>query len=123
VLPIVYAFVRVLLVSAVGVIPGQTWASFGTMLLVLALLDLGRMPWTLRGMLDTHRHRERLSLADWGWYVVYPTVASLSLAVTGLSLAMGWPLPVQLLAAGMLAHLVIGVHNAWELADWLATRQ
>jgi hypothetical protein len=36
---------------------------------------------------------------------------------------MGWPFPVQLLAAGLLGHLVIGVHNSWELAHWLATRQ
>jgi hypothetical protein len=41
----------------------------------------------------------------------------------GVALARGWPFPVHVLAGGLLGHLVVGVHNAWELADWLATRQ
>jgi hypothetical protein len=124
ILPILYAFVRVLVVSALGVIPGQTPTSFGYVLSVLAVVDLGRMAWVTRGMVEFHRTRERFSAGDWGWYVLYPSLATLFVAATGVSLAAGWGVvPVQLLAAGMLLHLVIGVHNAWELADWLATRQ
>jgi hypothetical protein len=123
VLPIVWAFVRVLVVSAMGVIPGQTTVSFGYLLLVLAILDLGRMVRITVGMRDHHLSTERLSAADWGWYVVYPSVSSIVLAAAGLALARGFSFPVQLLAAGLLGHLVVGVHNAWELADWLATRQ
>jgi hypothetical protein len=123
VLPIVYAFLRVLVVSAVGVIPGQTTTSFGAVLSGLAVIDLGRMAWAARGIHAHHSTTERLSLADWGWYVVYPSIATLTLAATGVGLAAGWALPVQLLAVGLLLHLVVGVHNAWELADWLATRQ
>jgi hypothetical protein len=123
VMPIVYAFVRVLVVSALGVIPGQSWTSFGYVLCVLAVTDLGRMAWVARGMTRFHRKRERLSASDWGWYVLYPSLATITVAATGVSLAMGWRLPEQLLAAGLIGHLVIGVHNAWELADWLATRQ
>ena len=123
VMPIVYAFVRVLVVSAVGVIPGLTWTSFGYLLSVLAMTDLVRMVWVARGMTRFHRQREHLEASDWGWYVFYPAAATLTVAATGVSLAMGWSLPVQLLAAGLIGHLVVGVHNAWELADWLATRQ
>lgn len=123
VLPIVYAFVRVLVVSALGLIPGLTWTSFGYVLSVLGVLDLGRMASNIVGMRSFHRTRERFSMADWWFYVVYPSLATLTLATTGVALAMGWPFPVQLLAAGLLGHLVIGVHNSWELAHWLATRQ
>jgi hypothetical protein len=123
VLPIVYAFVRVLVVSALGLIPGQTWTLFGYLLSVLGVLDLGRMALNISGMRSFHRTRERFSMRDWWFYVVYPLLATLTLATTGVALAMGWPFPVQLLAAGLLGHLVIGVHNSWELAHWLATRQ
>jgi hypothetical protein len=123
VLPIVWAFVRVLVVSATGLIPGQTGISFGYLLLVLGILDLGRMARTTIGMRQVHRSRERLSASDWGWYVVYPVASTLVIAGTGLALARDWSIPVQILAAGLLGHLVVGVHNAYELADWLAMRQ
>jgi hypothetical protein len=123
VLPIVWAFVRVLIVSAMGVIPGQTGESFGYILLVLAVIDLGRMPRTILGMRNVHLSVEKLTAGDWGWYVVYPSLSTLVLAASGVALARGLSFPVHMLAAGLLGHLVVGVHNAWELADWLATRQ
>jgi hypothetical protein len=123
VLPIVWAFVRVLVVSAMGLIPGQTGAAFGYLLLALGILDLGRMARITIGMLDVHRTRERLVASDWRWYVIYPAASTLVIAGAGLALAREWPIPVHVLAAGMLGHLVVGVHNAWELADWLSTRQ
>jgi hypothetical protein len=123
VLPLVWAFVRVLVVSAMGVVPGQTGTSFGYVLLVLGVLDLGRMVRTTLGLRDVHRSAERLSAGDWAWYVAYPFLSTLVVAPTGLALARGWPFPAQLLAGGLLGHLVVGVRNAWELADWLATRQ
>jgi hypothetical protein len=123
VLPIVSAFVRVLVVSAMGVIPEQRATAFGYALLGLVLVDLVRLPWVVRGLRESHVNVERLSLKDWGWYLVYPVAATMSVAASALSLACGWSLPVHFLAAGLIGHLVIGVHNAWELAEWLATRQ
>lgn len=78
---------------------------------------------TAVGMRGFHRSRERLTGSDWGWYVLYPVASTLVLTGTGVALARGWPFPVHVLAAGLLGHMVVGVHNAWELADWLATRQ
>jgi hypothetical protein len=123
VLPIVYAFLRVLVVSAVGVVPGQTGRSFGDVLSVLAIFDLVRLAWVTRGLREHHRSREKLMASDWGWYVVYPGLATAVLATTGVCLAAGWAFPTAMLAVGMIGHMVVGVHNAWELADWLATRQ
>ncbi len=123
ILPIIYAFLRVIVVCAVGVIPGQTFKTFGYALAGLTLLDLGRMVQVTRGMTDHHRTREPLEASDWGWYVFYPAFATLVLAATGVSFAMGWGIPPAFLAVGLIAHMVVGVHNAWELVDWLATRQ
>jgi hypothetical protein len=87
------------------------------------VFDLGRIVRTTSQARRFHRSREKLTAGDWGWYVVYPSAASLVLGAIGLSLAMGGNLPLAALPIGMLAHLVVGVHNAWELAAWLATRQ
>ena len=106
-----------------GVIPGQTFVTFGYVLGGLTFFDLVRMVQVARGMTEHHRTRERLEASDWGWYVIYPALATTILAATGLSFAMGWGVPPAFLAVGLIAHLVVGVHNAWELADWLATRQ
>jgi hypothetical protein len=106
-----------------GLVPGQTGTSMGYLLVALVVLDLGRVLETTRGMHRIHRSVEPLTAGDWGWYVIYPTVSTLVIGVTGLAMARGWPLPVQLLAVGLLGHLVVGVHNSWELADWLATRR
>jgi hypothetical protein len=123
VLPIVYAFLRVLLVSAVGLVPGQPLTAFGWELAVLAGVDVGRMAWVTRGMIEHHTSKEPLEAADWGWYVLYPAGASTVLAAEGVLLVMGHAVSPWMLAGGILGHLVVGVHNAWELADWLATRQ
>ena len=123
ILPVVWAFVRVLVVSAIGLIPGQTATSVGIVLLVLGVLDLARMVRVTIGIHRVHRTREPLDANDWGWYVVYPAVATLLIAGTGLALAREWAFPVAALAAGLLGHLVVGVRNAWDIADWLATRQ
>src|SRR5215472_16023119 len=101
VLPIVWAFIRVLVVSALGLIPGQTRSSFGYLLLVLAILDVGRMARTTIGLREHHRSRDKLSASDWGWYVIYPLASTLVLAGVGLALSQEWAIPVQLVAAGL----------------------
>ncbi len=83
ILPIVYAFVRVFVVSAVGVVPGETGRTFGWVVSALSTFDLSRMVWVFTGMSRQHRTRERVSRADWTWYVAYPMVATVLVACTG----------------------------------------
>jgi hypothetical protein len=121
--PIVWAFLRVLVVSAVGLVPEMTGASFGYVVVGLGLFDLGRMAQTIAGLNEVHRTQERLSWGDWGWYAAYPVLATLLIVAAGMALARQWPFPPHVLAAGLIGHLVVGVRTAWELADWLAMRQ
>jgi hypothetical protein len=122
VLPIMYAFLRVLVVCALGVMPSQTERSFGWLLAGLAFFDLVRMGWVWRELLRFHRSaREPLDASDWTWYVAYPSVATCALIASGASFALAGPVPLYVLAMGLLGHLVVGVRNAWELADFLAT--
>ena len=122
-LPIVYAFVRVLVVGAVAVMPHMSLKEFGDFLMVLGIADLGRMVWVFRGLLRTHRTGERLVAGDWFWYMIAPALATILAGGTGAALALGNVWPLELVASAMVIHLSVGIHNAWELADWLATRQ
>ncbi len=121
VLPIVYAFIRVLVVSAIGVVPGQRPLTFGWLLVGLSGVDLARMAVVFWGMLHQHRNREPLETSDWGWYLLYPGAATLLVGVSGVLVTIGHDLPPLLLAVGLIGHLVMGVHNAWSLVDWPST--
>jgi hypothetical protein len=121
--PIIWAFLRVLVVCAFGLVPEATATSFGYLLFVLGLADLARMARTIAALRVFHRERERLEGEDWRWYGAYPVVSTLLLVAAGLSLARGWSFPPHVLAAGLVGHLIIGVRSAWDLADWLAMRQ
>ncbi len=123
VLPIVYAFMRVLLVSALGLVPGQTYFTYGAVLAVLGTLDTGRMFWVTRGLVGHHRQVEPLEMSDWRWYAIYPTGCSLLVLGGGSALVLHATLGMYLAVFGILGHMVIGIHNAWELAEWLASRQ
>lgn len=74
--PIIVAFTRVLVVSTLGVIPGESGATFGIIVSLLALLDLTRMVWVIRGLHDSHRRLERLTPGDWWWYGGFPLLAT-----------------------------------------------
>lgn len=120
VLPLVYAFTRVILVAALGVVPGVTWALFGGVIGALGLYDVARMPYVVRGLVDHHRTRERLDARDWRWYAVYPSAAAALMLGCGGAVALGFTAALYGIALGTVAYLVVGIHNAWELADFLA---
>jgi hypothetical protein len=121
--PIIYAFLRVLVVCALGVVPGQTWISFGGVIAFLGVLDLGRIVYLTRGLLRHHRTLDPLDGDDWRWLAIYPALATLLILGAGIALVFGFALALFVLAFGVMVHLVVGVHNSWELADWLATAQ
>jgi hypothetical protein len=92
-------------------------------LLTLSLLDLGRMVWVTRGLIEQHRTSTRLESSDWRWYVIYPFGSTLVVLGAGVALLVGAGSGMYVLAAGAVFHLVVGIHNAWETADYLATLQ
>lgn len=120
VIPLIAAFGRGLLCCALALMPGQTPQSFGALVAGFAILDCLRWGQIAVGL---RRHQQSigdLESSDWWWHLIAPSVASLSLAGLGLWLAQGHEVALYGLAAAIMVHLSVGIHNAWELADYLA---
>lgn len=59
-------------------------------------------------------------LEDWLWYGVFPLIAYIGLVIAAVFLA-NHPVPALFGIAGVLLLLLInGLHNAWDLATYLA---
>ncbi|HEY1708791.1 MAG TPA: hypothetical protein VGG10_11045 [Rhizomicrobium sp.] len=64
----------------------------------------------------------KIDLADRCWYVGLPTLCYLALATAPWLALMGQPHTLEILAVVMIAMLVIGARNAWDMATFMITR-
>jgi len=96
---------------------------FGRGVAVLAVADLVYLVIVGRGLVIHNRRVRDLVASDWVWNLVLPAGTSLAVLGTGVALALGGVWAVYPLAIAIGLHLVIGVHNAWDLADFLITLQ
>jgi hypothetical protein len=121
--PILGAFGRPLVLAAFGLVPGLSPLYFGCGVAVVAIADLVFLVAVGRGLMRHQREHRDLVGSDWLWNLVLPGATSLLILAIGVALAMGPLWPIYPLAVAIGLHLVIGVHNAWELADFLITLQ
>ena len=121
--PILRAFLRPLALAALGLVPGIAAVDFGRIVAGLALADLVYFGFVAQGLMRHHREHRDLVSSDWTWNVGLPAGTSLLILGSGIALAQEqmWGIYPLAVAAGL--HLAIGVHNAWELADFLITLQ
>ena len=59
-------------------------------------------------------------LSDWIWHVAMPCVAYASLMAAALALRWSPGLALDVVGAGSLLLLFIGIRNAWDAAVWIA---
>ena len=121
--PILGAFGRPLVLAAFGLVPGLSPLPFGCGVAAVAVADLAFLVAVGRGLIRHHREHRDLVRSDWAWNLVLPAGASLLILGVGVALALGAVWAVYPLAVAIGLHLVIGVHNAWDLADFLITLQ
>jgi len=121
--PILGAFGRPLVLSAFGLVPGVAPLYFGCGVALASTTDLIYLAVVARGLIRHHRVTRDLVLSDWVWNLVLPAATSLLMLAMGATIASGMVWAIYPLAAAIGLHLVIGVHNAWELADFLITLQ
>ena len=108
-----------LLVASLLSVPHQTW---GTLAACLTTIGLGGMALVLRAVHNVHRQQTyRLVAVDWLWYTVLPPLGYATFAVAGSLLHVAPGAALQLVGAGMLLLLFVGIHNAWDAAVFLAT--
>jgi hypothetical protein len=116
--PTVLHFGAVLLVSTIMSIPRQSPAS---LVVCVAVTGLAGLAFSMRVLAMARRQRVyQPVLSDWIWHVTMPCVAYASLVAAALALLWSPGLALDVVAAGSLLLLFIGIRNAWDSAVWIA---
>src|SRR5436305_14169287 len=119
--PNIVHFCAVLTVSALVTVPGHTPATLGTSLVLLGAAGV------IYGVRVGHRAGRQTGYVpvfeDWLWHVALPITAYAALLVTGLTAYAHAAGALYFVAATTLLLLFIGIHNAWDSAVYMSTRQ
>jgi hypothetical protein len=121
--PVVFHFSVVLLISAVASVPHiATWlvsASLG----ILALAGIVYSAKITKNLFDNNWPDVAPDISDRCFYGIGPVCIYLGLAVAALLVWTSPKLAVDLLAVILLAVLIIGIRNAWDLVTTIAQRR
>jgi hypothetical protein len=120
--PTVVHFCSVLGLAALLNIPGQTPVTLGVCLGVSGLIGLGYSIGTVR-QLHHNRNSYVPVASDWIWNAVLPTLCYLVLLLGGIMAARHVPTALYATAAVSLLLLLIGIHNAWDIAVWFTAER
>jgi hypothetical protein len=116
--PNVLHFCAVLLIAAILSVPGHSVTSLA---LCIAGTGFAGLALSARVLALARRQSSYTPvLSDWIWHVVMPLVAYASLAVAAAALSRAPAAALDIIAAGSLLLLFIGIHNAWDAALWIA---
>src|ERR1700674_4346170 len=115
--PTVVHFCSVLGIAALLTIPGQTPASIG---LCLGASGLVGVIYSVGTTMQLHRNRPVYEpvAVDWIWNVLLPTLCYLALLIAGTIAPAHARTALSATAAVSLLLLLIGIHNAWDIAVW-----
>jgi len=118
--PTILHFAVVLTISAVSEAPRLAIAGRAVLVGVAALTGLGNGVWACIGMSSRNPETAPPHWSDFWLYGVAPT--GLYAALLGAAIAIGaeasWA--VHAMAAVLLALLLLGVRNGWDLITWMA---
>jgi hypothetical protein len=59
---------------------------------------------------------------DWMWFIILPCLAYLALCIGGFTLPSYPPGASYTIAAAVMLLIFIGIHNAWDVVTYLATK-
>src|SRR5580704_14168093 len=118
--PSLIHFAVVLSMSAVAVAPGLPIPATAGLFAAVALVGLGNAVWATIGIAFRRLGPEAPHWSDVWLYGVAPSAiyTGLLIAAVGLSEELAWAAYAN--AALLLALLLIGVRNSWDLITWMA---
>jgi hypothetical protein len=119
--PTVVHFCATLLIAAILCVPRQTPASLAA---CLAAEGLAGLVYAIIVMLrfGKEMHYQPV-LEDRIWHVVFPSIAYTGLFVSGIAAYWHEVGALYIVAATALLLLLIGIHNAWDAAVYIAMRK
>jgi hypothetical protein len=118
--PTIVHFTVVLSLAGVQSFPGLNRTSLGITLLATATPLVVYVFWLFRKAREQDIYQP--DFEDWVWHFVFPGLAYLSILSGG---ALSWSSPNAghyVVSGGMVALLIVGIHNAWDSAVWTVTR-
>jgi membrane protein CcdC involved in cytochrome C biogenesis len=116
--PAVIYFSSVLLISALLTVPNQTRLTAVICICLEGIAGLG-----YSGFLAIRRGAGYYQRSDLFPYVVFPLAAYALIVAGGLLLLRKPQISLDLVAAGMLALLAIGIRNSWAIATTIVSSQ
>jgi hypothetical protein len=116
--PTVLHFSIILLSCLVGIAPSLADASFGTFLATGGAVGIG---YSCHVWLRMRRGgiTQRIDLADRFCYIIIPLAIYLTLIATGIAVPRRPVLGLDMLAATLVALLLLGIRNAWDMTLWI----
>jgi hypothetical protein len=122
--PTIVHFGSALALSALMNVPGQSVTSLGICMGAFGLGGLIYSAGTARHVYRATTNTSYKPVAeDWIWNAMLPTVAYAVLFVAGLIISVHTPTALYLAAAVSMVLLIIGIHNAWDIAVWFTAER
>ena len=118
--PTVLHFAVVLTISALAVAPRLATGGRAVVVGVAALIGLGNAIWACRGMAYRTPGAEPPHWSDFWLYGAAPTALYAGLLAAAVVLAARVDWAVHALAAVLIALLLLGIRNGWDLITWMA---
>ena len=120
--PIVIHFSSVLWIACLMSVPGHTRLSLA---ISIALTGIAMMTYSLMTIVRMSRFRQEYTpaLEDWIWSGVLPALSCLAMLAAAKLVLQHPGLSLYIVGGVTLAMLVIGIHNAWDLAVWITVER
>ena len=122
--PTIVHFGSALALSALMSVPGQSVTSLGICLGAFGFMGLIYSAGTARQVYRSTTNTSYRPVAeDWIWNAILPTVTYAVLFISGLIGSVHTPIALYLAAAASMVLLIIGIHNAWDIAVWFTAER
>jgi hypothetical protein len=119
--PTVVHFCAVLLLAGILSAPWQEYSSLGWVLGGLGLVMVLYLLLVMRQMRRVPDYR--VPLKDWLWYMALPLIGHVVVIGAAIALPVYPALALYLISGAMVALLLLGIHNAWDLVTYLAVER
>jgi hypothetical protein len=119
--PTVVHFSSVLVICLLASVPTANWSVLAVFLTIVGLIGLSYSGWIWRRM-TKHGLTASIDVADRLWYVFWPIVGYLLVAISGASLELHATHGLDILALALILLLLTGIRNAWDMTVWIIDR-
>jgi len=119
--PIVIHFSSVLWIACLMSIPGHTRLSLAISIAVTAIAMTIYSIMTIVRMCRFQEYQP--AVEDWIWSAILPALCCLALLTAAKLVLQHSTLSLYMVGGVTLATLVIGIHNAWDLAVWITAER